>query len=247
VDERSFKSGRIDDNVWNAGYRDAYYPASAGYPVNEVEVLMKEILQNLAFFIVFCIVFSGLSACTGTSGPANNAAANTTARANANTAAPGNSATSSVYPPLTSSIAQADLELIDGTTTKVDDRKGKVILLNLWGIWCGPCRSEMPHLVEMQNTYRDKGFEVIGLNIGDEEFQPENIDAIKSFSSEMKLNYELARIPNSMTKDFNRLAKFDGVPLSVLVDREGHLRGIFQGPLITFTFSRRPLAGRGSS
>src|SRR5688500_7040735 len=116
---------------------------------------MKAILKSLALLAVFAVVFSNLTGCGG-SAPANSAGNTTTTK-------PG--AKSSDYPPLVASITNADLELIDGTITKVADRKGKVLLLNLWATWCGPCRNEMPHLIEMQDKYRDQDFQVLGLNV----------------------------------------------------------------------------------
>ena len=135
----------------------------------------------------------------------------------------------SEFPRLPEKVANADIEMLDGKVEKISDLKGNVVLLNLWGVWCGPCRDEMPHLAAMQEKYRDKNFQVIGLNIGDEEFEPENVERIKEFGAEMKVNYELARIPNALTREFNKMTKFDGVPLSVLIDREGRMRGVFLG------------------
>ncbi len=171
------------------------------------------------------IVFSGLSGCGGGSQatPSSNLAQ--MANAVSNKGQTGDSE----YPMLVGSIANADIELIDGTKFKIADRKGKVLLLNLWGVWCGPCRIEMPHLVEMQDKFREQGFQVIGLNIGDEDLQPDTTDRIQKFAAEMKLNYELARIDNNLTNEFNKLARFDGVPISMLIDRDGRLRGVFAG------------------
>jgi thiol-disulfide isomerase/thioredoxin len=135
----------------------------------------------------------------------------------------------SQFPLLPEKIANAEMEMIDGSVQRLSDRKGKVVLVNLWGVWCGPCRDEMPHLAALQEKYRDKDFQVIGLNIGDADFEPENIDVMKEFATEMNVNYELARIPNSLTREYNRMTKFDGVPLSVLIDREGRMRGVFLG------------------
>lgn len=185
---------------------------------------MKFFLTNLALFITFAIVFSSFSACGGSStvGSGN-------ATSSANSKSNAGSSTSSTYPPLASGIATADMEMIDGTTSKLADRKGKVILVNLWGIWCGPCRAEMPHLVELQEKYRDQGFQVIGLNVGDEDQQPEPLENIKTFGEKMKLNYELVRAPREMAIQIYRLANFDAVPLSLLIDREGHLRAVLRG------------------
>jgi thiol-disulfide isomerase/thioredoxin len=185
---------------------------------------MKEILKNLALLAVFAVVFSSLSGCGGPA--ATNSGSNNNVGINNSGIKPPDSG--SAYPPLVSSITNADLELIEGSTTKVADRKGKVLLLNLWATWCGPCRSEMPHLVEMQEKYREQDFQVLGLNVGDDA-GPESIDDIKKFAGNMKLNYELARIPDELTREFYKATNFQAIPISVLVDREGRLRGVFLG------------------
>src|SRR5436190_19704390 len=130
----------------------------------------------------------------------------------------------SEYPQLPEKLAQADLENLDHTTTKIADHKGKVMLLNLWATWCGFCRQEMPLLVKMQDEHRDEGFEVLGLNIDDE-----SIDQVSSFAQEMKLNYSLVWSNAKTTNELLRISKFQGIPQSFLVDREGNLRGVFTG------------------
>lgn len=136
---------------------------------------------------------------------------------------------SSQYPLLNSSIANAPIEQLDGSKIKVADRKGNILLLNLWATWCGPCRAEMPHLVEMQEKYRPAGFQVLGLDVGDGNGNPESIEDIKKFAAKMKLNYELFRITNETVGDFYKLTQFEGVPQTVLVDRQGRVRGVFLG------------------
>jgi thiol-disulfide isomerase/thioredoxin len=185
---------------------------------------MKFFLTNLALFVLFAVVFSSWSACGGSA--ANTATSGNTAAPNANTAAPVDPST---YPPLVSGIATAEIEFADGTKGTLADRKGKVVLINLWGIWCGPCRAEMPHLVELQDKYRDKGFQVIGLNVGNEDFLPESFENIKAFGEKTKLNYELARGPRELQSQIYHLAGFDGVPVSLLIDREGRLRAVLRG------------------
>lgn len=181
---------------------------------------MKEIVRNIVLFISLCLVFSMLTSCTGTGASVGNT----------NTAnVPSTESKSSSYPPLASGLAEADFELLDGTKFKVSEKKGKVLLLNIWGTWCGPCREEMPHLVAMQNEYAAKGLEVIGLNIGDGSGTPEGVDQIKAFVEKMKLNYTIARSPNASTMQFYQISKQQVVPQTLLVDRDGHLRGVFVG------------------
>ena len=129
------------------------------------------------------------------------------------------------YPPLQTSIAQADVENLDGSTFKVADKKGKVLLLNMWATWCGPCREEMPVLVKLQDKYRDQGFEIIGLNTND----GDTPEMIKDFAKEQNLNYTLTLAPTAMQVDIVRYTKNEGIPQSLLVDRDGNLRGVFLG------------------
>jgi thiol-disulfide isomerase/thioredoxin len=159
---------------------------------------------------------------------ANTGAANTAKAGNSNTAGSGKKE-ESVYPPLKSDVADAEMETMDGGKAKISDRKGSVVLVNLWGIWCGPCRAEMPHLIELQNKYRDKGYVTIGLNVGDDDGNPEDFGKIKEFGEKTGLNYELTRSSREMKSNIFRLANFDGVPLSLLIDRDGHLRAVLRG------------------
>ena len=190
---------------------------------------MKAIIVRLNL-IVAVVIAAFLYAGCGAPGGNNTPQANTNTSANtSNTSSSTAPSDSSAYPPLATAVAQGELEALDGTKFKPADRKGSVLLMNMWGVWCGPCRTEMPHLVEMQNKYRDQGFQVIGLNVGDEDHKPESIDKIKQFAGEMKLNYELVRAPQDVQEAMVGISKFDGVPQSVLVDRNGRLRGVFLG------------------
>ena len=183
---------------------------------------MKEFITNLALFIIFCIAFSSFTACNGTQAD------------NANLAKKGNSQVNSGskgadYPPVVSGIAEGEIVLLDGTKTKLSDQKGKVVILNLWGIWCGPCRDEMPHLAAMQKQYADEGLEVFGLNIGDRDGKAEPVENIKKYAADSKIDYTLARIEYPMINSFYTLTKQQVVPQTILVDREGRLRGVFVG------------------
>lgn len=174
-------------------------------------------------FAALAVIFSVMTGCNGVQSsntPANNSVANTGAQ---------KQPSSSDYPPLASGLADAEVELLDGTKFKISDKKGKVLLVNIWGTWCGPCIAEMPHLIALQNEHGEKGFEVIGMNIGDGSGTPEPIDKIKAFVEKQKLNYTIAIASNSVSNQFNLITKQSVVPQTILVDREGHLRGVFVG------------------
>jgi thiol-disulfide isomerase/thioredoxin len=185
---------------------------------------MKETIFNLALFFVFCILFSSLTGCSGSQ--ANNLNANAP-KPPAN-ASPQSDTKTTAFPPLPSGISSAEIEMLDGTKSKVSDHKGKILILNLWGIWCLPCREEMPHLAAMQRKFGDK-LEVISLNIGDHDGNPESLDAIKKFAAEMKIDYTLARLAPGVVEEFYSISKQRVVPQTIMADREGRLRGIFVG------------------
>lgn len=185
---------------------------------------MKVFLKQFAIFVVLAVTFSALTGCTASSDREkvmDNAVNIAVESAKNSGDAPPKS---SDYPPLASAVAQADLQNFDGTTFKVADKKGKVLLLNMWATWCGPCRAEMPALVRMQDAHRDAGFEVIGLNTDDEP-----VDAINAFAEQMKLNYTLVWADTGTQAALLKISRFNGIPQSFIVDREGNLRGVFRG------------------
>ena len=183
---------------------------------------MKEFFTNSVLFILLSLVFSGLYGCTSSNSTQNPSSDNSTTASN-----PGDKSApkkSSDYPPIASAVANADIKNLDGTTFKVADKKGKVLLLNLWATWCGPCRSEMPELVKMQDEHRANGFEIIGLDTDDED-----LDSINKFAEKMSLNYTLTWAGTDLQNELLKISKFDGIPQSFLIDRDGNLRGVFRG------------------
>ncbi|MBK9437120.1 MAG: TlpA family protein disulfide reductase [Chloracidobacterium sp.] len=187
---------------------------------------MKRTTINLLTFAAIAAASFYVSGCGGVGSNTNGVSP---ARSSNSTSPESGKTTESVYPPLKSDVADAEMETMDGGKTKISDRKGNVVLVNLWGIWCGPCRAEMPHLIELQNKYKEKGLQIIGLNVGDDDGNPEDFVKIKEFGERTGLNYELTRASREMKAQIFRLANFDGVPLSILVDRDGHLRAVLRG------------------
>lgn len=130
----------------------------------------------------------------------------------------------STYPPVSPRIMTAENKLLDQTIFKLEEKKGKVILVNLWATWCGPCREEIPQLVEMQEKYKDQGFEVIGLDVDDE-----TKEEIEAFTTKMKVNYTIGWAHDNVTIEISRMNKMNGIPQSILINRNGELTGIFRG------------------
>lgn len=91
-------------------------------------------------------------------------------------------------PPMPKEIMEAELKDLSGESFSLADYKGEVVLINLWGIWCGPCLPQMPKLAALQHKYHDLGLEVIGLNIGDSNGAPEAADKIQKFGERLHLD-----------------------------------------------------------
>ncbi len=178
-------------------------------------------------FVVTVLVVSAvvISGCSG-SGSAESGPGAAPGASPANISSSGTSASSgnSGYPKLASSVATAEIKGLDGVVFNLNDKAGKVMLVNLWATWCGPCRFEIPALVKMQERHGPQGFEVLGLNTDDEEVQ-----AINDFSTGLSVNYPMAYADTKLQAAMLKISKFPGIPQSFLIDRDGRLRGVFRG------------------
>jgi thiol-disulfide isomerase/thioredoxin len=81
-----------------------------------------------------------------------------------------------------------EIQSVDGGSFKLADFKDKVVVLDVWATWCGPCRLEIPHLIDLSNEYAGKGVEVIGLTTESPQYDG---DRVRDFAREMKINYKL--------------------------------------------------------
>lgn len=186
---------------------------------------MKSVLPRILLLIATVAMLVTLSGCEETASSQKGPVDEKPAPASSPTSS-GNALADvgSGYPKLASAVATAEIKALDGTTYTLNDKQGKILLLNLWATWCGPCRFEMPALVRMQEKHGPQGFEVIGLNTDDE-----SVELINNFAAELKLNYPIAYANTKLQSDMLKISKFPGIPQSFLLDREGRLRGVFRG------------------
>jgi thiol-disulfide isomerase/thioredoxin len=194
---------------------------------------MKTVIWNFVIFIALAAALSSLTGCGGGTGNASvntstaNTAANQTETQANNTPEITQQKVPSDYPALKADIAQADLKTMDGSTFKIADKKGQVILINLWATWCGPCLAEMPSFVKMKEAYGPQGFEILGLDTDDE--SNTLTDDINKVIKEKNINYPIVFSDTKTQVALLNISKFNGIPQSFLVDGDGNLRAVFKG------------------
>src|SRR5688500_7875000 len=108
---------------------------------------MKNLIKKMSLFILLSVVFSSLMSCSNSTTNQPNSNGQVVNVANSNSS--GNTVNSE-FPAVSETIMQADLKSLDGTKFKLQDYKGKVVLVNFWATWCGPCKAEMPELVKLR-------------------------------------------------------------------------------------------------
>lgn len=105
------------------------------------------------------------------------------------------------------------LKDLDGQDLNLAAYKGKVILLNFWATWCGPCRAEIPGLIDLQNKYKDQ-LQIIGMDIDDEEADVR--DTLKSES----INYPVAMTPGQIRMEYGGIT---ALPTVFVINQEGRV------------------------
>jgi thiol-disulfide isomerase/thioredoxin len=103
---------------------------------------------------------------------------------------------------------------LGGKPVTLADSHGKVILLNFWATWCGPCRAEIPDLIELQNKYKDR-LQILGLVVDDDDR-----DVIKEFVEKFGINYPVAIASDDIRFQYGGIA---ALPTSFVLDAEGRI------------------------
>ncbi len=132
---------------------------------------------------------------------------------------------------------------VNGKDFKLDDFKGKVVILDFWATWCPPCRAEIPAFVALDKTYRKDGLVIIGIALE----QKLDAEPLKKWLKENKVEYTVAL---DTKKDIVPLYKevpgtngLQGIPTTLLIDRSGKVSQVLVGghPKEAFETAIKPL------
>jgi len=102
----------------------------------------------------------------------------------------------------------------------LSDFRGKVVYVDFWASWCGPCRKSLPFLDSVRNELKGKGFEVLAINLD------EDVKTAREFLKQYPVSYPTLHDAEGKTPDAFGLR---GMPTSYLIDRNGNIRLIHQG------------------
>jgi thiol-disulfide isomerase/thioredoxin len=109
---------------------------------------------------------------------------------------------------------------IDGRSVSLASLKGKVVIIDFWATWCGPCVYEIPGFIRLYEKYKDRGLEIIGLSVD------RNRSAVVDFARRKGINYHIA------FADRDIQAKYGGIqaiPTTFFIDRDGNIAGSVVG------------------
>jgi peroxiredoxin len=114
------------------------------------------------------------------------------------------------------------LRTMGGPNLRLQEQRGRVVMVNFWATWCGPCRQEMPQLNRLYEKYRASGFVLLGVNVDE--------DALKAANVAAKLGVKFPVLLDT-DKAVSRLYDLSTMPSTVLIDRDGKVRYVHRGYL----------------
>jgi peroxiredoxin len=113
------------------------------------------------------------------------------------------------------------LKNLQGKTVRLEDFKGKIVVINFWASWCVPCQKEMPELVKLQKQYAAKGLQILGVT-----YETEKPAVVRRIAQKYKLNYPLLFGSEELSKQYH---VEEALPTTVIVDRDGKIQGQILG------------------
>ena len=181
---------------------------------------------RLAFTIVVLSLIAalGVSSCNSSDEKRAEEIPGKTATPARGAAPPQRSAAPAPLMTLPASINTAELKAVSGAPIKLSNYAGKVLVVNLWATWCGPCRSEIPELVKLHKEFRSQGLEIVGLSTEDPD---RSAEAVRNFVQDFEISYRIGWATNEVAMEL--MQGRDSIPQSYVITRDGHVLKRFIG------------------
>lgn len=175
---------------------------------------------RIAFTVIVLSLFAafGISSCTSKD---EKYTARTPAVGKGN--APPNTAPAPITT-LPANVVEAELKAVTGAPIKLSSYAGKVLLVNLWATWCGPCRLETPELIKLHKEFRSQGVEMVGLST---ENPDSSADAVRKFVNDYNVDYRVGWATNEVAMTL--MQGRDAIPQSFIISRNGRVVKRFVG------------------
>ena len=117
-----------------------------------------------------------------------------------------------------------EMRALDGRPVKLADYKGRIVVLNLWATWCGPCKVEIPELIEIHEQYKGRGVELLGMTVEEES---ESAEEVKEFVKSFKINYPVIWADRGLAMSL--MGGNGAIPQTFIIAPDGRLAYRFTG------------------
>ena len=115
------------------------------------------------------------------------------------------------------------LETMEGNTFTLSDQRGKVVVLNFWATWCGPCRKEIPDFIELHKEMKSEGVIFAGISLDEEGWEK-----VRPYANDMEINYPIMVDDGNVSSQYGPIR---AIPTTLIINKKGQVEYVAPGML----------------